>query len=51
MAYSKNSVSKTPDYLVYSQSSGFGGSNKLSFSKNSLGDIKLVESNHFRQAD
>ena len=50
MGLSKNSMSKG-EYLMYSQSSAFNPSNKLSFSKNSLGDIKLVESNHFRQLD
>jgi len=49
MGYSRNSFSKG-DYLVYSQSSAFNQSNKQSFSKNELADIKLVESSHFRQA-
>jgi hypothetical protein len=36
--------------LIYSHSSAFNnGSNKLSFSKNSIGDIKLVESSHFKE--
>jgi len=37
------------DNLVYSHSSAFNGSNKLSFSKKSLAEIKLVESSHVKQ--
>ncbi len=48
MGYSKDSYSRG-DNLIYSQSSAFQGSNKLSYSKNTLGDIKLVESNHFKE--
>lgn len=48
MIFSKNSLSKG-DNLCYSQSSAFQGSNALEFSKNTLGDIKLVESNHLKE--